>query len=70
MKLLKSIPGIGCLSAIEILVELQDITRFKTAKEHLKDLVTEDLFQMLCLKTRCYSEHPVSIETSVCTQNV
>jgi transposase len=33
VKLLKSIPGIGCLSAIEILVELQDITRFKTADE-------------------------------------
>ena len=33
IKLLKSIPGIGCLSAIEILVEIQDITRFKTADE-------------------------------------
>jgi transposase len=29
--LLKTIPGIGPLSAIEILVEIQDITRFKTA---------------------------------------
>ena len=33
VKLLKTIPGIGCLSAMEILVELQDITRFKTADE-------------------------------------
>ena len=33
VKLLKTIPGIGCLSAIEILVELQDITRFQTADE-------------------------------------
>jgi len=31
--LLKTIPGIGPLSAIEILVEIQDITRFKTADE-------------------------------------
>ncbi len=31
MDLLKTIPGIGPLSAIEILVEIQDITRFKTA---------------------------------------
>ena len=33
LKLLKTIPGIGCLSAMEILVELQDISRFKTADE-------------------------------------
>jgi transposase len=33
VKLLKSIPGIGALSAMEILVEIQDITRFKTADE-------------------------------------
>ena len=33
MKLLKTIPGIGCLSAMEILVELQDITRFQSADE-------------------------------------
>jgi transposase len=33
VKLLKTIPGIGCLSAMEILVELQDITRFQTADE-------------------------------------
>jgi transposase len=31
--LLQTIPGIGPLSAIEILVELQDITRFSTADE-------------------------------------
>ena len=31
--LLTTTPGIGPLSAIEILVELQDITRFKTADE-------------------------------------
>jgi len=31
--LLKTIPGIGPLSAIEILVEIQEITRFKTADE-------------------------------------
>jgi len=31
--LLKTIPGIGCVSAMEILVELQDITRFQTADE-------------------------------------
>jgi len=33
VKLLKTIPGIGCVSAMEILVELQDITRFHTADE-------------------------------------
>ena len=33
LRLLKTIPGIGALSAIEILVELQDITRFQTADE-------------------------------------
>lgn len=33
VKLLKSVPGIGALSAMEILVELQDITRFTTADE-------------------------------------
>ena len=33
MDLLKTIPGICPLSAIEILVEIQDITRFKTADE-------------------------------------
>jgi len=31
VSLLTTIPGIGPLSAIEILVEIQDITRFKTA---------------------------------------
>jgi len=31
--LLESIPGIATLSAMEILVEIQDITRFKTADE-------------------------------------
>ena len=31
--LLKTVPGIGSLSAMEILVELQDINRFKTAEE-------------------------------------
>lgn len=33
VKLLKSVPGIGALSAMEILVELQDISRFETADE-------------------------------------
>jgi len=33
VELLESIPGIGTLSAMEILVEIQDITRFKTADE-------------------------------------
>jgi transposase len=33
VKLLKSIPGIGALSAIEILVEIQDMSRFETADE-------------------------------------
>lgn len=33
VKLLKSIPGIGALSAMEILVEIQDMSRFKTADE-------------------------------------
>ena len=33
VELLESIPGIGTLSAMEILVEIQDITRFKTAEE-------------------------------------
>ena len=33
VELLESIPGIGILSAMEILVELQDITRFKTTNE-------------------------------------
>jgi transposase len=33
VELLESIPGIGTLSALEILVEIQDITRFKTADE-------------------------------------
>ncbi len=33
VRLLKSIPGIGALSAMEILVEIQDISRFKTADE-------------------------------------
>jgi len=31
--LLKSVPGIGTLSAMEILVELQDVSRFKTAEQ-------------------------------------
>ena len=31
--LLTSIPGIGVLSAIEILVELQDVSRFKSAAQ-------------------------------------
>lgn len=30
---LKTVPGIGALSAMEILVELQDINRFQTAEE-------------------------------------
>lgn len=33
VKFLKSIPGIGVLSAMEILVEFQDVNRFKTADE-------------------------------------
>ena len=33
VSLLKTIPGVGPLSAMEILVEIQDITRFKTADE-------------------------------------
>ena len=33
VELLKSIPGIATLSAMEILVEIQDIARFKTADE-------------------------------------
>jgi transposase len=33
VKLLYTIPGIGTLSGMEILVELQEITRFKTADE-------------------------------------
>lgn len=33
VKLLKSIPGIGALSAMEILVEIQDMSRFETADE-------------------------------------
>jgi transposase len=33
VKLLNTIPGIGTLSGMEILVELQEITRFKTADE-------------------------------------
>jgi len=33
VKLLKSIPGIGTLSAMEILVEIQDMNRFGTADE-------------------------------------
>jgi len=33
VKLLKSIPGIGALSAMEILVEIQDMGRFETADE-------------------------------------
>lgn len=33
VKLLKSIPGIGTLSAMEILVEIQDISRFETPDE-------------------------------------
>jgi transposase len=33
VKLLKSIPGIGALSAMEILVELQDIRRFQSSSE-------------------------------------
>lgn len=33
MKLLQSIPGIGHLTAMEILVELQDVERFNSAKE-------------------------------------
>ena len=33
VRLLTTIPGIGPLSAIEILVEIQDITRFKTADQ-------------------------------------
>jgi transposase len=33
IKLLKTIPGIGALSAMEILVEIQDMSRFETADE-------------------------------------
>lgn len=33
IKLLTTIPGIGVLSAVEILVEIQDITRFQTADQ-------------------------------------
>jgi transposase len=33
MQLLKSIPGIGVLSGMELLVELQDFARFKTAEQ-------------------------------------
>jgi transposase len=33
VKLLKGIPGIGILTGMEILVELQDFSRFKTAEE-------------------------------------
>ncbi len=33
VKLLRAIPGIGILSGMEILVELQDMTRFRTAEE-------------------------------------
>ena len=33
VKLLKSVPGIGVLSAMEILVELQNVSRFETADE-------------------------------------
>jgi transposase len=33
VKLLKSVPGIGVLSAMEILVEIQDMSRFETADE-------------------------------------
>ncbi len=33
IRLLSTVPGIGTLTAIELLVELQDITRFKSAEE-------------------------------------
>lgn len=33
MKLLRSIPGVGILTGMEILVELQDMMRFKTSEE-------------------------------------
>lgn len=33
VNLLKTVPGIGALSAMEILVEIQDISRFQTADE-------------------------------------
>jgi transposase len=33
VKLLKTVPGIGALSAMELLVEIQDISRFDTADE-------------------------------------
>ena len=33
MKLLKSIPGVGILTGMEMLVELQDFARFKTSEE-------------------------------------
>jgi len=33
VKLLKSIPGVGMLSAMEILTELQDVSRFSTADQ-------------------------------------
>jgi hypothetical protein len=32
--------------------------------------MAEDLFRVLCLKTRCNPEHSISIETTICTQNV
>ena len=33
MKLLRSMPGVGILTGMEILVELQDFARFKTSEE-------------------------------------
>ena len=33
VKLLRTIPGVGILSAMEILVELQDVSRFSTADQ-------------------------------------
>ncbi len=33
MKLLRSIPGVGILTGIKILVELQDFARFKTSEQ-------------------------------------
>ncbi len=33
IKLLRSIPGVGILTGMEILVELQDFARFKTSEQ-------------------------------------
>jgi transposase len=33
MRLIQSIPGVGILTGMEILVEVQNFTRFKTSEE-------------------------------------